>query len=46
MTLLEIFRRKKWISTDKYTQLEEDAKEIASMIKGLIHSISMRTENL
>ena len=46
MTLLEIFRRKKWISTDKYTQLEEDAKEIASMIKGLINSISMRTEKL
>ena len=46
MTLLEIFRRKKWISTDKYTRLEEDAKEIASMIKGLINSISMRTENL
>ena len=46
MTLLEIFRRKKWISTDKYTQLEEDAKEIASMITGLINSISMRTENL
>ena len=46
MTLLEIFRRKKWISTDKYTQLEEDAKEIVSMIKGLINSISMRTENL
>lgn len=46
MTLLEIFRRKKWISTDKYSQLEEDAKEIASMVKGLINSISMRTENL
>jgi four helix bundle protein len=46
MTLLEIFRRKKWISTDKYIQLEEDAKETASMIKGLINSISMRTENL
>ena len=46
MTLLEIFGRKKWISTDKYTRLEEDAKEIASMIKGLINSISMRTENL
>jgi four helix bundle protein len=46
MTLLEIFLREKWISTDKYTQLEEDAKEIASMIKGLINSISMRTENL
>ncbi len=46
MTLLEIFRRKKWISTDKYTQLEEDAKEIASMIKGLINSISVKAENL
>lgn len=46
MTLLEIFRRNKWISTDKYTQLEEDAKEIASMIKGLINLISMRTEDL
>ncbi len=42
MTLLEIFRRKKWISTDKYTQLEEDAKEIASMIKGLINSGSTK----
>jgi len=46
MTLLEIFLRGKWISTDKYTQLEEDAKEIVSMIKGLINSISMKTENL
>lgn len=26
--------------------VENDAKEIASMIKGLINSISMRTENL
>ena len=40
MTLLEIFRRKKWVSDDDYTRLESDGKEIASMIKGLINSIS------
>ena len=40
MTLLEVFRRKKWISDDRYFQVESSAKEIASMIKGLINSIS------
>jgi len=40
MTLLEIFRRKKWISDDQYSQLESRGKEIVSMIKGLINSIS------
>ena len=40
MTLLEIFRRKKWVSDDDYARLESDGKEIASMIKGLINSIS------
>ena len=40
MTLLEIFRRKKWISDDKYYQLEMHGKEIVSMIKGLINSLS------
>jgi hypothetical protein len=39
MTLLEIFRRKKWISDDNYSQFEEKGKEIASMIKGLIKSL-------
>jgi four helix bundle protein len=40
MTLLEVFRRKKWISDEAYSQLESSGKEIASMIKGLINSIS------
>ena len=40
MTLLEIFRRKKWISDDQYYQLEMHGKEIVSMIKGLINSFS------
>jgi len=40
MTLLEIFRRKKWISDDQYCHHESSGKEIVSMIKGLINSIS------
>ena len=40
MTLLEVFRRKRWISDDRYSQLELNGKEIASIIKGLINSIS------
>lgn len=40
MTLLEIFRRKSWISDQQYTELEYMGKEIASMVKGLINSIS------
>ena len=40
MTLLEIFRRKKWISDDQYYQLDSRGKEIVSMIKGLINSLS------
>ena len=39
MTLLEICRRKKWISDDQYLKLESAGKEIAGMIKGLINSI-------
>lgn len=40
MTLLEIFRRTNWISDTDYSALEKEGKEIASMIKGLINSIS------
>ena len=40
MTLLEIFRRKKWINMEDYLKLETRGKEIASMLKGLINSIS------
>ena len=42
MTFLEIFRRKKWISDGKYRELESMAKEIVSMTKGLIKSITKR----
>ena len=39
MTLLEIFRRKKWITDSAYSGLEKEGIEIASMIKGLINSL-------
>ena len=42
MTLLEIFRKKRWITDDQYSQLELSGKEIASMIKGLINSVSFQ----
>lgn len=45
MTLLEIFRRLKWIPNDKYSRLESDAIELASMIKGLINFISTKSED-
>ena len=39
MTLLEIFRRIKWITDPDYLKFETSGKEIASMIKGLINSL-------
>jgi four helix bundle protein len=39
MTLLEIFRRKDWISDEQYSLLAGKAKEIASMIMGLVKAI-------
>ena len=42
MTLLEIFRRKNWISGGQYSRIEGHGKEIASMLKGLINSISSK----
>lgn len=42
MRLLEVFRRKKWISNGHYSRIEMNAKEIASMLKGLINSISKK----
>ena len=39
MTLLEIFRRKRWISEKSFSEFEQRGKEIASMLKGLINSI-------
>ena len=43
MTLLEIFRRRKWIAGGQYSRIEAHGKEIASMLKGLINSISNKT---
>ncbi|EFK06163.1 conserved domain protein [delta proteobacterium NaphS2] len=40
MTLLEIFRRKTWITDDTYSKLSDEGKQIAAMIKGLINAIS------
>ena len=39
MTLLEIFKRKGWISSSSFVLLKSDGAQIASMIKGLINSI-------
>lgn len=40
ITLLNIFEKRKWISKDKLEDFEKEGFEIASMIKGLINSIS------
>jgi four helix bundle protein len=39
MTLLEIFRRVKWITDSQFEDLSADGIQIASMIKGLINSL-------
>lgn len=39
VTLLEIFKRKGWISEDEFSLLRAEGVEIASMIKGLINSL-------
>ena len=39
MTLLEIFRRVKWISDSQFQCLNSDGIQIASMIKGLINAL-------
>jgi four helix bundle protein len=41
MTLLEILRRRNWISNEQYSSLEHDGKQIVSMIMGLIKSIKV-----
>jgi len=38
-TLLEIFRRKGWVSESEFLPLKSEGIEIASMIKGLINSL-------
>ena len=39
MTLLEIFKRKDWISEEEFSSLKSEGIEIASMIKGIINSL-------
>lgn len=39
MTLLEVFRKKQWITDADFASNEMEGKEIASMIKGLINSL-------
>ena len=40
ITLLEIFRRKKWITDAVYSKLYKEGNQIAAMIKGLINAIA------
>jgi four helix bundle protein len=39
LTLLEIFKMRKWLDPDEYQNLEDQSNEIAKMINGLIKSI-------
>ena len=39
VTLLEIFKRKSWISEEEFSLLKSEGVEIASMIKGFINSL-------
>jgi four helix bundle protein len=45
MTLLEIFRRKKWIADKDFDALKSEGLQIASMIKGLINSLYASMNN-
>ena len=42
LTLLEIFKMRKWISPEQFEGLESQSNEIAKMLKGLINSISYK----
>ena len=39
ITLLIIFKKRKWISDEVFLRIEANAKEIVSMLTGLIKSI-------
>ena len=39
VTLLNLFKKRKWINEEQLNDFESDAFEIASMIKGLINSL-------
>ena len=40
ITLLQIFRRRTWITPQQYSDLESQAKEIVRMIMGLANSLT------
>ena len=42
LTLLEIFKMRKWISQEQFEGLENQSNEIARMINGLVKSIAQR----
>jgi len=48
MTLLEIFKRKEWVTEEDFLTIKTQGLQIAAMIKGLINSLysSMETNDL
>ena len=44
ITILNLFSKRKWIDENQLLLLENNAHEIASMIKGLINSINISTD--
>ena len=42
LTLLEIFKMRKWIRVEQFEALESQSNEIAKMISGLIKSIAQK----
>jgi four helix bundle protein len=40
ISFLSLFEKRKWITKDQLNELEEEAIELASMIKGLINAIA------
>jgi four helix bundle protein len=45
LTLLEIFKMRKWISLEMFEGLESQSNEIAKMINGLVKSVSHKMQN-
>ena len=43
LTLLEIFHRQGWITSDVYRSFEKDALEVIRMLKGLINAIQAKS---
>ena len=39
VTMLQVFKKKQWLGSEKYNQLYAEAEEINKMLSGLINSI-------